>query len=211
MEKINKIIERQKDFQRIVGFPIDSNLESDRNEMSEKYIFKLIEEAIELRKEFPSVMNPWSKKQKEVDLLRVKEEMSDVLLFFINLLATWKFSFEEILNVIEEVQENNFSKVAEKKLKILNEQILNIPGYIPLLGYGNPTPKRIHLYKSFRDTHVIDETISSRECYYTHLVKYLPPNKNEPTEDDISFWEPFLVEEMKIVTMNPDVEIIRHY
>lgn len=228
MEKINKIIERQKDFQRIVGFPIDSNLESDRNEMSEKYVFKLIEEAIELRKEFPSVMNPWSKKQKEVDLLRVKEEMSDVLLFFVNLLITWKFSFDEILDVIVKVQENNFSKVAEKKLKMLNEQILNIPGYTSGIGQGSTTPKYIfvglnpeqgieHGHKVWSDETdgsskvllpILDAIGIRQDCYFTNLVKCTTPDNSEPTDNDIAFWLPILKEELEALLFSGNAVVI---
>src|SRR3990167_9586497 len=126
---IEKIIEKQKEFQRFVGFPIDSNLESDRNELSEIYLFKMIEEIVELRKEIPSTMNKWSKKNGFAQKERVLEELSDVMFFLMNFCITWKLTEEEILNVMTKVQDNNFDKVKEKKMNILNDEILQLPGY----------------------------------------------------------------------------------
>ena len=97
MNKLLELIEKQREFQRAVGFPVDSILEQDRNEMSEKYTFKLIEEAVEMRREFPSAMNPWSKHQKAADLKRVREEYADVVLFLLNIAIVWKFTPDEIL------------------------------------------------------------------------------------------------------------------
>src|SRR3990167_5724612 len=143
--RIQKIIEIQKEFQRLVGFPIDSILERDRNEMSEKYILKLIEEAIEARKEFPSVMNPWSKSSVQADKKKVTEEFVDVFLFLVNLLNCWKISLEDFISAIEEKQEINIRKVKEKQLNILNQEILAIPTYISGVGSGTPHPKYVFI------------------------------------------------------------------
>lgn len=199
---IEKIIETQKEFQRFVGFPIDSNLEQDRNELSEKYVFKLIEEAVELRKEFPSVANPWSKKQKEADINRIKEEMSDVFLFFMNIMATWKVSPEELFETIAQVQNNNFVKVKEKKLKMLNESISNIPGYTVKHGFGSVNPEKIYIGK-------FDGGNYDSSCYHTDVVKCELPNGRLPNEDELNFWTPIFNEELEILlTGNKDAEII---
>lgn len=229
MKKIEQIIERQKEFQRFVGFPIDSNLEEDRNELSEKYVFKLIEEAIELRKEFPSVMNPWSKKQKEADFTRIKEEMSDIFLFFMNLLITWKFSFEEIVEMVEKVQDNNVMKVKEKKMKMLNERVLNIPGYTSATGGGNLNPKYIFINQSpssriehgeslwnngkdeaSRKLMTVLDTLGIRsESYYTTFVKSVVNSSANPVEDVSNFWTTYSEEELKILSgFNPESSII---
>lgn len=199
---LDKIIERQKEFQRFLGFPIDSNLGHDRNELSEKYIFKLIEEAIELRKEFPSVVNPWSKKQKEVEIPRVKEEMSDVFLFFVNIMATWKISPEELFETIIQVQNNNLLKVKERKLKMLNESISNIPGYAIKHGFGSVNPARIYVGK-------FSEGKYDAACYHTDIVKCELPNGRLPNEDELNFWTPIFNEELEILLAgNKDAEII---
>jgi NTP pyrophosphatase (non-canonical NTP hydrolase) len=83
--------------------------------MAEKYLFKLIEEAIEVRKEFPSVMNPFAKNQKDPSLIRIQEELSDVFLFFINLLIVWDIDFEKFIDSTLVVQDINY--------KILNEKL----------------------------------------------------------------------------------------
>lgn len=200
---LNEIIEKQKEFQRFLDVPIDSNLEHDRNELSETYIFKLIEEAIELRKEFPSVINPWSKNQTEVKISRVKEEMSDVFLFFVNIMAMWRISPEELFETVKQVQHNNLLKVKEKKLKILNELISNIPGYTTRSGFGSVNPEKIYVGK------FINETKNYGQCYYTDIVKCELPNGRPPTEDELNFWTPIFNRELEILLAgNKDAEII---
>lgn len=230
MEKdIVNIIEKQKDFQRFLGWPIDSNLEEDRDRLFEIFIFKMIEEAIELRKESPSVLNPWSKKQKEADHTRIKEEMSDVLLFFFNLCITWKLPLQELFDTVQKVQENNFMKIKEKKMKMLNEKILSIPGYTSGVGSGNLNAKYIflginpgerisHGYKFWSNPEdgsskvllpILDAMGIRQDCYFTNIVKCTTPENREPTLDEVTFWSDFLVEEINIIRANnPDVKII---
>jgi len=222
MEKLKDIIKRQLEFQRLVDFPIDSILEKDRNELSEKYIFKLIEEAIELRKEFPSVMNPWSKTQKNIDLNRIQEELSDVLLFYINILLTWKIPIENLIEIADKVQQNNFTKIKEKKMKMLNERILDIPGYTSGIGTGNLNPgfifvgqnpgtTIIHGYKMWNDptsgsSKILLPILKSigihDQCYFTNIVKCITINNDCPTEKETAFWLPFLLEEIEILKTN---------
>ena len=120
--KIQKIIEDQKAFQRLIGYPVDSKIETDKHEMAEKHLFKMIEECIEVRKEFPSVMNPWAKIQKKPDLNRIKEEMADVFLFFVNILSIWEFGYDDFLDKVIETQDNNFIKLKEKQNVSDNKQ-----------------------------------------------------------------------------------------
>ena len=227
--QLQKIKERQIEFQRLVGFPIDSKLETDRNELSEKYVFKLIEEAIELRKEFPSIMNPWSKKNKPADLSRIKEEMSDVLLFFINLLITWRIDFEDLLKVAQGVQDVNFYKVKEKKLAMLNQRILDIPGYTSGIGQGSLNPKYVflgmnpgksieHGYKVWSNSEdgsskillpVLEKLGILDDCYFTNIVKSTTTDNREPSKELLDFWVPFFLEELFILEAdNPGVKII---
>ena len=120
IEELNQILKRQKEFQKAVGFDVDSDKESVRNELSEKYLFKAIEEIIELRKEFPSMMNPWSKSQGLSNEQRVREELVDVLLFLLNFAIVWRISLDEILYEMKKVQDNNFAKMEEKKANHIN-------------------------------------------------------------------------------------------
>lgn len=229
MKELEDIIEKQKEFQEFVGFPISSNLEKDRNELSEKYVFKLIEEAIELRKEFPSIMNPWSKNQKEADLVRIKEEMSDVFLFFLNLMSTWRITPTELFETITKVQENNFTKVKEKKMKMLNESILNIPGYTVGIGSGKLTPRYVfvgqnpgegitHGYRVWSNqedgsSKVLLPILANEgvleDSYSTNLVKCVTEGNRVPTQDEVSFWKDKLIDELDILRAeNPEMKII---
>jgi NTP pyrophosphatase (non-canonical NTP hydrolase) len=227
-EKIKKIIENQLSFQKMVGLPIDSIKEHDRNALGERYLFKLIEEAVELRKEFPSTLNAFSKHQKLADISRIKEELSDVMLFMFNFMIVWKLDFSEMVDMLARVQENNFITLKKKMLDSLNSDILSIPGYTCAVGNGNVNPKYIFvvqqpnsdlkhgdkvlsdlhsgslstLYSSLADLKIIND------CYFTSAVKSVNIH-NEPVEVElISFWSKFLEKELNILEFNNTPKII---
>lgn len=198
---IKQLIDRQREFQRAVGFPIDSITEADRNEMSEKYVFKLIEEAVELRKEFPSVVNPWSKKQKPADIQRVKEEFADVLMFALNIAIVWRFTPEEILQILVDVQNNNFMNIKKKKMDLLNSDIKKIPGRTHVLGTGSLQPKTVYVG-------IIDDP-QIPDCYYTRTVKCVIDK--EPSDEMVDFYEEILQKELDILALNnPDMKIVAY-
>ena len=103
----------QIEFEKTIGVPINTILEKERNEMSEMFLFKLIEEAVETRREFPSVMNKWAKTQKSADPARISEELSDVFLFFFNLLIVWRIDWADFLEQVKKTQFENFTKMKE--------------------------------------------------------------------------------------------------
>lgn len=229
MEKLREIIENQKEFQRLVGFPIDSILEKERNELSEKFIFKLIEEAVELRKEFPSVVNPWSKSQKNADLTRVKEELSDVILFLVNIINVWKFTETELVETLLKVQTNNFRGVKQKKMDMLNSDILKIPGRVSGIGHGNLTPKYVFAgqnpsegitqgYKFWSDPSdgsskillpVLEELGILGDSYFTNVVKCVTSGNSDPTQEMTDFYKEFLTKELEILRYNnPEMKVI---
>jgi NTP pyrophosphatase (non-canonical NTP hydrolase) len=209
---IDNILQGQKDFQKMVGFPIDSILDHDRNELSEKYIFKLIEEAIELRKEFPSVINPWSKSQKVADLSRVKEELSDIILFIINFMNVWNFTPEEIGEQLIKTQKQNFQLVKEKKMNLLNQQMKRVPGIEVECGCGNLTPKYVYITQrpalvSTMEPILKKQKVDVDDCYYTSQIKV---NTETMTDELISFWKEFLDKELEILKFNnPNIKIIQ--
>lgn len=223
------ILEKQKEFERLVGVPIDTILEKERNQMSEMFIYKMIEELIEARREFPSVLNEWSKSNKEAVPVRVKEELSDSFLFLTNLLLAWHIPWEDFILQVRKTQENNFLKIKEKKMKSLNEEILNIPGYVSCVGSGNLNPKYIfvglnpgkditHGYKAWSDPEsgsskvllpILDELHIREESYLTNLVKCTTPENGDPADDLAEFWKPVLNNEIDILEINnPGAKII---
>lgn len=230
MNPLNKIIERQREFQRGLGWPIDSVSEADRNELSEKYVFKAIEELVELRREFPSVMNPWSKHQKSADLTRVKEEYCDVLMFLINLAIVWKLSPEDILSQLKKVQDNNFKKIKERKMAMLNTDILKIPNRVSGIGDGSLTPEYVFIgqnpgktitqgYRFWSNDEdgsskvllpLLNELGITRDmCYFTNVVKCVTPNNEVPNEELTSFYMEFLEKELEILKFgNPYMKVI---
>lgn len=229
MEKLQTIINGQREFQKLVGFPIDSIREVDRNEMSEKYIFKAIEELIEVRKEFPSMLNPWSKTQKFADNTRVAEEFCDVLLFLINFMIVWKFSPSMILGQLIETQRKNFNSFKIKKIEQLNREILAVPTYTSGIGQGNlnakyifigqnPSDKISHGYRFWSDPTdgsskillpILEKLGMDKDSYFTNVVKSTTSKNSEPEKSVKDFWLPYLQREIDIVKMNnPEVKII---
>ena len=218
--RLENLIQKQIEFEKFVSFPIDSILESDRNKLSEIFIFKLIEELIELRKEAPSVMNPWSKSNKPANLLRIREELSDVSLFFLNLLITWRISPLDLLSQTEITQQNNFDKVKEKKLNQLNAEILAIPGYTSGIGHGVMSPKFIfvgqnpgvgveHGYKFWSvegdgSSRVLLPAIEKLgimdQSYFTNFVKCITVGNGVPTKEMFEFWWSYFEKEINILS-----------
>lgn len=228
--RLEQLVENQRLFQKGLGWPIDSVTEGDRNELSEKYVFKAIEELVELRREFPSVMNPWSKHQKSADLTRIKEEFSDVLMFLINIAIVWKFSLEDVLDNLESTQKNNFKKIKERKMAVLNTDILKIPNRVSGIGDGNLNAKYVFIgqnpgkditqgYRFWSNPEdgssrillpaLESLGISRDDCYFTNVVKCTTPENREPDEDLTDFYMEFLTSELDIIKFgNPDVQFI---
>ena len=210
-EKFAAIRAVQKEFQRMVDFPVDSMSAADRDEMSEKYLFKAIEEIVELRKEFPSVMNPWSRTQRQIENLDdIKAEFADVYLFLMNFLNVWKISDDEILDAIMAKQEKNFLHIKTKKMNILNSELGKIPGGNVQPGSGSLLPDTIFIAKTPDDMFEYCQQEKVNEDgninYYTTLVKQ--HGITEVDETATAFWQEFLDRELEILkTHNPDVLI----
>ena len=112
---IDEIIKKQRDFQLLVGVPLDDK--DQMNTLAEVYLFKAIEEIIELRKEFPSGLNKESKTMKEVQDVRLYEELSDVLLFLVNFMIVRGMSIDKLKSTITRVQTNNFKHVRKAHIQ----------------------------------------------------------------------------------------------
>lgn len=229
MNKLQQLIDNQIRFQKLVGFPIDTNLESERNELAEIYVFKMIEEAVELRKEFPSVMNRWSKKQKPADINRIQEEFCDVVFFLMNFMIVFKLTPDEVIEKLLEVQKNNFNKIKGKMMDSLNQDILRIQNSVNGIGQGNLTPKYVIIgqnpasgivqgYKFWSNPNdgsskvllpILDDLGITKDCYFTNIVKCTTQANREPTPEMTTFYTEFLKKELEILrTNNPDMKII---
>lgn len=223
------IIERQREFERLVGFAIDSPLASVRDTLSEIFLFKAIEEIVELRKEMPSTMNAWSKKNHEANKERVLEELSDVLFFLMNFCLSWKLTPEEVLETMKKVQANNFQKVKEKKMALINQEMMALPGYTICVGQGNLMPKYVfigqnpgkdivHGYKAWSNPEdgpsamllpALQNIGILQDCYFTNLVKATTPDNREPTAEEAEFWTDYLNNELDLLRVgNPTMQVV---
>ncbi len=125
-KRLNQIIEKQRRFQKLCGKQIDTKDSFTKSFLSEMYLFKAIEEVVELRKTFPSALNESAKIQPEIDRTELLKEYSDVILFLINFGILWGISDEELLGTIEMVQANNFRKKLDSIENQKNEFIEEI-------------------------------------------------------------------------------------
>lgn len=112
---LQQILEKQKEFQHLVGTPIDDA--EQMNFLSEVFLFKAIEEIIELRKEFPSGLNKRSKSYKQADEQRIYEELSDVVLFIMNFMIVRGLSLEKLHAIMIDVQANNFKYAKQNNIQ----------------------------------------------------------------------------------------------
>lgn len=123
MVSIDHILRRQLEFQRLVNIPIDEESMETKLHLAENYLFKAVEEIVELRKTMPSSFNKYEKNPSTAEQIQMLKELSDVLLFLINFCLVWNFSIKDIMNTIDLVQMNNFKKLAEKIEGQINDQI----------------------------------------------------------------------------------------
>ena len=176
----------------------------------------MIEEVIELKKEFPSVINKLSKDQRNANIQRVREELSDVILFLVNFILVWKFSTAEIVDMVERVQENNFKHVKNLLLAKLNKEILDVPAYTSCIGHGNSNPKYVfvgmnpsstitHGYKAWSNREdgsssvlllALENLGILEDCYLTNVVKNTTDKNSEPSQNDVDFWKEYYEKEL---------------
>lgn len=107
----DSIMRRQKEFQILAGI----DLGKDKEILSENFIFKTIEELVELRKEIPSGFNKFEKVPKVFTRTGVLGELSDVMLFICNFMLVWDISKAELIKAMLNKQNQNFDKLLEKK------------------------------------------------------------------------------------------------
>ena len=119
---LNIFMQNQRAFQKLCGVPIDDLERAD--ELAETFLYKAIEECIELRKTNPSGLMRYSKTQPgEINRDDMLGELSDVVLFLINFMIVRKITFEELMNNMLKIQENNFKVLLPKLKKEIEEKM----------------------------------------------------------------------------------------
>jgi uracil-DNA glycosylase len=212
----NKILEKQHAFQKLVGVNIDSKVEEDRLLFAEIFITKGIEEFVELRRTFPSILNKASKSQPRYDRQVTLKEWVDVFLFWTNIGLVFEFTEEELFNTIKEVQDNNFFKFKERQMAILNHEILRSPAPVVGIGGGhlmpdfifvgqNPAQTMTRVFYSVNEgsgkilLDILDDIGVRDRSYFTNLVKETTPNNAEPPDDMVLFWKSALKREISLL------------
>lgn len=114
VDQIYKIIEAQGEFQKLCGIDFDNIGDKERYAVAEVYVFKAIEELIELRKTFPSTMNSYAKNQILAGRKETVSELVDTFFFLINFSLAMGIDTTTLVNTMNEVQTNNFAKLRSK-------------------------------------------------------------------------------------------------
>lgn len=227
---MEEILRLQREFQRLCEIDIDTIVAKEINELSETYLFKAIEEIIELRKTFPSELNKWSKSQPdEENKQETLDELSDVGLFLMDFCLVRKITPEQVLEALKTKQKFNFTKLKEKKLQILNEEMQRVPKKIGI-GGGSLMPKVVLIGqnpgKSLEDGKTVwddhkDNTagmffkrslelgkyrlaVKKDDIYFTNVVKEVTENNEKPSYTTTQFWQPFLERELNIIDAGVD-------
>lgn len=218
-KRVNNIFRRQEEFQELCEVNIHTLVASEVNELSEMYLFKAIEEIVELRKTFPSELNKWSKNQGSEKSLEIMSELSDVALFLINFMLVRKIMPRDLLSAIEYVQGINFLKLKTKKMSILDDEVARIPNKTMFRGVGDLEPKAIFVFLcpeldeqgyeknlQFLIKALISGQRMPEDYYITYLIKE-PLLENVSFDTQLKFWAPFLKKELEILKKGNPVAI----
>jgi uracil-DNA glycosylase family 4 len=231
-----QILETQREFQKLAEVNIDTIVASEINALSEMYLFKAIEEIIELRKTFPSELNKWSKTQGDENLRDILSELSDVALFLMNFILARKISLDQLLEFLPVVQEHNFMKLKRKKLDILNDEMSRVPNKRVGFGGGDLMPAVIIIGqnpgKSLNEENSCWENAPTKSAvgflkraikiaqskfnlelddgdfYFTNVVKEVTEDNAAPSHTTVKFWIPFLMREIEIISAGLDPIIL---
>lgn len=116
---IEDVFRDQKEFQRLMQLPIDSEDPETKNRLAEIYLFKLIEEVVELRKTQPSGL-VIHKKTPKIDRSEMLAETADVAMFLIDFMIVREITVFELMMKIKEKQSVNFAK---RQSQLLEEKL----------------------------------------------------------------------------------------
>lgn len=195
----NLLTKRQYEFQLLAGVDIDTQVLSDRYRIAEIFLYKAIEEIIELRRTFPSQLNKWSKNQPEADTVRIMQEFADVMFYLSNFELVMQLDPSQAALIALEVQENNFRKLKAKKLGILYEEIIRNPTECHV-GSGNIMPRRIFITEGDEPPKDFEPELD----YHTFFTK----NHSFSNEVIGRYWWAFLVQELAILTSGCNAEVL---
>lgn len=113
---INDLFEFQKQFQiKAMGVDVTELDAKKRLALAEGFVFKAIEECVELRKTFPSSFNKVEKHPGQCDENEINRELADVFIFLINFMLVMNISSETLLKTLIEVQLVNLTKLEAKQ------------------------------------------------------------------------------------------------
>lgn len=112
-ERLLVILQNQITFQNLAG--IDILNEKNNLALMEGYLFKAIEECVELRKTFPSAFNSVEKNPGNLARPEMLAELADIFLFLANFMIATQLTICEVVQAIEEKQKVNLNTIMRKE------------------------------------------------------------------------------------------------
>lgn len=112
--KFKALFLSQYNFQKKVGINVDTKDFENKKDIAEGFLLMLMKEVVEVSKTLPSHFNKFEKHPPEYSREEFLKEIADVVLVAINLTLLENVTTEEFLEIVEEVQYNNFRKLEDK-------------------------------------------------------------------------------------------------
>jgi len=109
---LKRMFECQAKLQKMLGYDFENMNVIEKEQLTKDMVLYLLEETHEFLRE--TNFKTHKKIRKEVDCNKIKEELADILHFFINCCLIWNFSAEDIEEAFFTKNEKNFRRISDK-------------------------------------------------------------------------------------------------
>ena len=110
---LQKMFERQAELQKMFGYEFEKMTVIEKEQLTKDMVLYLLEETHELLRE--TNFKTHKKVRKEVNRDNIKEELSDILHFFINLCLVWDVSVENLEEAFFKKNKKNVARISNSK------------------------------------------------------------------------------------------------
>lgn len=104
-----KIFDMQLEFQQKLGYDFDKMSISEKEQYTKDTILYLLEEVHELLREIN--FKTYKKVKKPISRENIKEELVDILHFYLNLIHVWNVSSDELIEAFKKKHAKNHERV----------------------------------------------------------------------------------------------------
>ena len=109
VDMFHDLFERQKDLSLTFGDDFTKMSLEQKEEYTKDKVLALLDETHEVLREIN--WKSWKKTKKEIDQVKLLEELSDALHFYINLCLVWGFSAENVYEAYLKKDKENYKRI----------------------------------------------------------------------------------------------------